>query len=63
MKRSLLSLAILSLALLLLGSPALATTPIAVDIYQDMESGNTGDVLTASHHECVQPRPHRTGAP
>ena len=36
------------LVLLLLGSPALATTPITVTIYQDMESGNAGDVLTAS---------------
>ena len=47
-KRSLLPLSILSLALLLIGSPALATTPIAVDMYQDMESGNAGDVLTPS---------------
>ena len=37
-----------SLVLLLLGGNALATTPIAVNVYQDMESGNTGDALTAS---------------
>ena len=47
-KRSSLCLSILSLALLLLGSTASATTPIAVDIYQDMESGNAGDVLTST---------------
>ena len=29
-------------------SNVFATTPIAVDVYQDMESGNAGDVLTAS---------------
>jgi hypothetical protein len=47
-KRLSLRLSILALALLLLGSTALATTPIAVDLYQDMESGNAGDVLTST---------------
>ena len=29
-----------------MNSPVLAVTPIAVDVYQDMESGNVGEVLT-----------------
>ncbi len=36
------------LAVLLFGSNVRAATPIAVDIYQDMESGHDGDVLTAT---------------
>ena len=48
MKRSLLSFSALFLVLSVFGANALATTPLVVDIYQDMESGNNSDVLTAS---------------
>ena len=48
MKKSLLSFSALFLVLSVFGGNAPATTPITVDIYQDCESGNAGDVLTAS---------------
>ena len=47
MKRSFLSFAALFLVLSALGGNVLAV-PIAVDVYQDMETGNAGDVLTAT---------------
>ena len=52
-----LSLAVMKLYLMLgvaallasaFGGNALAITPIVVDMYQDMESGNAGDVLSTS---------------
>ena len=45
-ERSLMGLAAVVLAVLALNAAALAATP--VDIYQDMENGNAGDVLTAA---------------
>ena len=38
----------MSLVALAPAASAFATTPIAVDMYQDMESGNAGDVLTTA---------------
>ena len=48
MKRSFLTFSALFLVVSVFGGNAMATTPIAVDMYQDMESGNAGDVLTSS---------------
>ena len=47
MKRSLLSFAALFLVLSAFGGNVLAV-PIAVDMYQDMETGNAGDTLTTT---------------
>ena len=48
MKRTSVIFSALFLVLSAFGGNALATTPISVDLYQDMESGNAGDVLTTS---------------
>ena len=59
MKRSFLTFSALFLVLSVFGGNAIATTPIVVDMYQDMESGNAGDVLTAS---VMNPSSHPNGS-